>query len=411
VASPDYDVVVGGAGIVGATLALALARLSEGGAIGAAGRRPLKIALIEPKQTVRAPTADAFDSRVVALTEASRLLLDALGIWSSMNAVRVCPYTRMYVRDGEGTGCVEFDSADVQQPNLGHIVENSLVQGCLMAAVECQSNIDLRSPDTIRSLSRPGSDCISLALDTATITASLLVVADGAQSRLRDLCGFEVREWGYGHQAIVATVRCEQGHQFAARQWFSSAGPLAFLPLQTRAGDSHEVSIVWSQVTERSEQLMALTDAAFCQELTAASERELGSIEQVSRRFSFPLRQCHAVDYVQPRVALIGDAAHTIHPLAGLGVNLGLSDVSTLCDELRRSMDKGVDVGTESALRRYQRRRKPENLAVMAAMEGFKRLFESDQAALRLLRNLGMSRFNRLAPLKNFFIRQAMGLG
>ncbi len=409
-ASPDYDVVVGGAGIVGATLALALARLSGGGAVGAEGRS-LKIALIEPKKTIHAPAGDAFDSRVVALTEASRLLLDALGVWPSISAVRVCPYTRMYVRDGEGSGCVEFDSADVQQPNLGHIIENSLVQHSLMAAVERQTNIDLRSPDTIRSLSRPGSDSISLALDATTVTASLLVIADGAQSRLRDLCGFEVREWGYGHQAIVATVRCEKGHQYAARQWFSAAGPLAFLPLQTRAGDSHEVSIVWSQVTERSEQLMALTDEAFGQELTTASERELGSIEQVSRRFSFPLRQCHAVDYVQPRVALIGDAAHTIHPLAGLGVNLGLSDVSVLSDELQRSMDKGVDVGAQPALQRYQRRRKPENLAVMAAMEGFKRLFESDEAALRLLRNLGMNRFNRLAPLKNLFIRQAMGLG
>lgn len=407
--SPEYDVVVGGAGIVGATLALALARLSAD-AVSGVGGRALKVALIEPRQKLPRSTSDEFDSRVVALTEASRLLLEALGVWPSVTAVRVCPYTRMRVRDGEGTGCVEFDSADVQQPNLGHIVENSLVQDCLMAAVDRQTNIDLRCPDTIRSLSRPGSDRISLALDHTTITTSLLVVADGAQSRLRDLCGFEVREWGYGHQAIVTTARCEKGHQDTARQWFLPAGPLAFLPLQTRAGDRHNVSIVWSQTTEQSERLKALPDAAFCCALTAASERELGNVEQVSRRFSFPLRQCHAVDYVQPRVALIGDAAHTIHPLAGLGVNLGLSDVRVLCEEVRRSLSKGVDLGAEQALRRYQRRRKPENLAVMAAMEGFKRLFASDQAALRLLRNLGMNRFNGLAPLKRLLARQAMGL-
>jgi len=186
-------------------------------------------------------------------------------------------------------------------------------------------------------------------------------------------------------------------------------GPLALLPLNNQ-GDLHHSSIVWSQQPSIAEGLMALDDGQFCDELTRASERCLGVVTSVSRRYKFPLRQNHAVDYVLPRVALVGDAAHTIHPLAGQGVNLGFADVAALADEVTRARMRDIDVGDESILKRYQRRRKPENLATMGAMEGFKNLFSADQLPLRLLRSLGMSQLDKMTPLKNEIIKRAMGL-
>ena len=396
-----YDVVVGGAGIVGAALALSLATLAI--------EQPLKIALVEPQQA-DLPADDSFDHRVVALNESSRQLLDKLQVWEQAVVAGACPYTHMQVRDSEGTGLVEFDAADIQQDNLGHIVENSLLLDSLLSAIKQQDSIDLFCPDQINSLSRSGGKPLLIQLDQHRISASLLIAADGSQSKIRQLCDFRIREWDYGHSAIVATLRGEKSHQHKAWQWFMPTGPLAFLPMGDRSGDSHYVSIVWSQVLEQSDRLMAMGDAEFCRELTLASEHCMGDLELVSQRSSYPLRQSHGIDYVQPGVALIGDAAHAIHPLAGQGVNLGLSDVQVLTEELSRAVLASVDIGSEHVLRRYQRRRKPENLAVMALMEGFKRLYERDELPVRLLRNLGMSQFDALTPLKNMLIKQAMGL-
>ena len=403
-----YDVVVGGAGIVGAALALSLAKCRV--------MKPLRIALVDPKnvdlnQAGGQGDNPGFDSRVVALNESSRQLLQKLGVWEQIKNARACPYRCMQVRDNQGTGFIEFDCAEIQQDNLGHIVENALVRNSLLEAINEQKNIDLFCPDQITSVSRPDDDQLLLQLDKELVSASLLVAADGSRSKLRDICDFQVREWDYGHNAIVATLRGELSHQFTAWQWFAPSGPLAFLPLQTSAGDSHYVSIVWSQLTEQSDELMAMTEADFCRALAVASEHCMGDLELVSPRYSHPLQQRHALDYVQSRIALIGDAAHTIHPLAGQGVNLGLSDVKVLTEELVDWADKGRDLGAEQVLRRYQRRRKPENLAVMALMEGFKRLFERDELPVRILRNLGMNQLDALAPLKNQLIKQAMGLG
>ena len=407
-----YDVVVGGAGIVGAALALSLARFAE----EPDAKHSLQVALVEPKPAALPENNDEFDPRVVALNESSRLLLDELGVWLPIATTRACPYTHMQVRDSEGTGCIEFDSADIQQDNLGHIVENSLVLGHLLDAIKAQGNIDLLCPDQIKSLSptdykaRSAEDHLVLQLENSVISTSLLVAADGSRSQLRQICDFTTREWDYEHTAIVATLRGEKSHQYSAWQWFMPTGPLAFLPMQTHCADSRYVSIVWSQVHERSNELMAMTDEDFCQQLTLASEHCMGDLELVSRRHCYPLRQCHAVDYIQPRVALIGDAAHTIHPLAGQGVNLGLSDARVLTEELTRWRSKGLDVGAEKVLQRYQRRRKPENLAVMTAMEGFKRLFERNELPVRFLRNLSLSGLDTLAPVKNLLMKQAMGL-
>ncbi|OUS18260.1 hypothetical protein A9Q88_01415 [Gammaproteobacteria bacterium 50_400_T64] len=412
-----YDIIVVGAGLVGAAFALCMARIftDKHSAGNSEASKPSKIALLEAR-TIAAPTnlsPDTFDSQVVAVTEASRQWLDTLNVWQSCEP-RVCPYKRMIVRDAEGTGCIEFDAAEVQRANLGHIVENSVLRASLLSAVAEQDNIDLYNPMAVESLRRDGETITVNLPDGQQLSSSLVVAADGANSPIREQMGFELRTWGYEHTAITATIKTEKSHGFTAQQWFTPSGPLAFLPLRSSAqespADAHYVSIVWSQTPERAKELMALDEVEFCRELTITSEGALGTIESASERVQFPLTQRHGVDYVQSGIALIGDAAHTIHPLAGQGVNLGFGDARVLAEELARTLEQSGELGGLQVLKRYQRRRKPDNLAMMATMEGFKRLFERDELPVRLLRNIGMSGLNRLAPLKNSLIRQAMGL-
>jgi 2-octaprenylphenol hydroxylase len=243
-----------------------------------------------------------------------------------------------------------------------------------------------------------------------SLQADLLVAADGALSRVRELMDFATREWDYGHSALVASVETERPHEATAWQRFLPSGPLAFLPLPGEEG-RHFCSIVWSIRQELVDDLLAASDQEFCARLEQAFERRLGGVLGVSRRFAFPLRQRHAIDYVQPGVALVADAAHTIHPLAGQGINLGLQDVAVLAEEILAATARGANPGRLDVLRRYQRRRKGENLAMMAAMDGFKRLFEQQALPVRWLRNVGMRGVGRLTPVKQRLMRHAMGLG
>jgi 2-octaprenylphenol hydroxylase len=394
----QYDVIVVGAGMVGAAFACLLARSDTS----------LSIALLEARAT--APfDPEQFDPRVAALTEKSRTLLDCCGAWDSIAAQRVSAYGAMQVWDAEGTGEIHFDCQDVQQPNLGHIVENSLVVESLLAKVDKLNNIDFICPVSVAQYSQSESQ-VSVDLSTGEqLLAPLLVAADGGNSSIRERFKFATREWDYGHSAIVTTVQTESVHQQTAWQRFMPTGPLALLPLD-KQGDHHYCSLVWSQESDEAERLMALDDEAFCIELSRASEHCVGKILSVDKRHAIPLRQRHAKDYVVERVALLGDAAHTIHPLAGQGVNLGFADVKALVDTLCAEAKRGNDLGSLMCLNKYQRLRKPENLATMAAMEGFKRLFAADNVAVRLLRNIGLGKVNQIKPLKNEIIRQVMGL-
>jgi 2-octaprenylphenol hydroxylase len=397
----DFDVIIVGGGLAGASLACAL------------GSSALNVVVVEgqapsAEMPPLSQTVDGFDARVSALTAASQTFLDQLGVWQLICQQRLCAYRQMHVWDAEGTGFVDFDAAAIHQPALGHIVENRVTVAAFMARLREHRNVQLLAPVKVAGLvgepSRRG-----LALDDGReIYAPIIVAADGANSRIRQAAGFATREWDYGHHAIVATVKTEQPHRATAWQRFLPEGPLAFLPL---AGDEQCFSsIVWSATPQYAENLMALSDEEFCQQLERAFEARLGAVESISRRFSFPLRQRHAVDYVQPGLALVGDAAHTIHPLAGQGINLGLQDVQVLAEEILRAQARGLPLTEPSILSRYQRRRKAENLTMMAAMEGFKRLFETPALPLRWLRNTGMHCFNRAEPIKHAVIRRAMGL-
>ncbi|MBR9912896.1 MAG: UbiH/UbiF/VisC/COQ6 family ubiquinone biosynthesis hydroxylase [Gammaproteobacteria bacterium] len=406
----EYDVIIVGAGLVGAAMACALA-FTEG-QVGAA---PLRIAVLDAGAEPARFSGCEFDPRVVALTRASEQLLDSVGAWTQICAERACAYTDMEVWDAAGTGHIHFDCREVQQRNLGHIVESSVVTRALLERLGQNPAVSLLRPARVLELQRDDEQGLSqLQLDDdRRLVAPLVLAADGANSKLRQLAGIPTREWDYGQRAIVTTVRTSESHGYTAWQRFLDSGPLAFLPLQVALDDglcSHYSSIVWSVTPELAGELMQLSDARFQQRLGAAFEQRLGEVTAVARRFDFPLRQRHATEYIGPGLALLGDAAHTIHPLAGQGANLGLLDVAALRDEILRAQSRQLPLSEPSILKRYQRNRRGHNLGMMALMEAFKRLFGADQLPVRWARNEGMRTLNSLPLLKNAVVKQAMGL-
>jgi 2-octaprenylphenol hydroxylase len=399
----DFDVVVVGAGIAGGALVRAL--MQQGLRMALIEARPLATAIETAPQGL-----EGFDARVSAITPASQSLLQSLGVWESIISRRACPYRHMHVWDGEGSGSIDFDAGDLDVPALGHIIENSVLTSALLENIESQAELTVFSPALLQGLQQEeGGHCCLQLDDGRELSCELLVAADGALSGVRKLAGFRTREWDYGHHALVASVETEHFHDATAYQRFMSTGPLAFLPLGSQ-GDRHYSSIVWSAEPELAQSLQQLSDREFCDALGQSFEHRLGQIRGVSPRFSFPLRQRHAVEYVQPGIALIGDAAHTIHPLAGQGINLGLQDVAALSEELSRAAQRGGNIGSMAVLGRYQRRRKGENMLMMTAMDGFKRLFGGRQLPLRWLRNTGMRMVGQSAPLKQQLMRHAMGI-
>lgn len=392
------DLIIVGAGMVGSALALALEHSG------------LEILVVDGGPLSVRPFAaeGAFEPRVSALSAASQRILERLGVWDGIAARRVSPYRDMRVWDGSGTGSVHFSAASVHAEVLGHIVENRAVQDALLDRLH-DSQIGLLGNARLEQLRRSGDGWLLTLADGRELRAPLLVAADGANSAVRRLAGCATREWDYLHHAIVTSVRCERAHQATAWQRFTDDGPLAFLPL-ARQGDEHWCSIVWSTVPAEAERLMALDDEAFRHELGKAFEWRLGQVTAVDPRLCIPLRQRHAKRYVESGLALIGDAAHSIHPLAGQGVNLGFLDAAVLAEVLLHALQRGEQANDVRVLSRYERRRMPHNLAMMAAMEGFERLFQADPLPLRLLRNSGLNWVDELPDAKALFVRRALGL-
>ena len=392
------DLIIVGAGMVGSTLALAL---KDSG---------LDILLLDSGSlTLKAFDPQApFEPRVSALSMASQRILERVGAWDGILARRSSPYAQMQVWDGSGTGNIHFSAASVHAELLGHIVENQVIQDALLEQL-LGSGVRVLGSACVESLRPSGAGWLLRLADGRDLQAPLLVAADGANSAVRRLAGCATREWDYLHHAIVTSVRCSEEHQLTAWQRFTDDGPLAFLPL-ARGGDRHWCSIVWSCVPEQAERLMALDDAVFAAELGKAFEQRLGAVLQVDPRVCIPLRQRHAKRYVQEGLALVGDAAHTIHPLAGQGVNLGFLDAAVLAEVLLHARQRGERLADERVLSRFERRRMPHNLAMMAAMESFERLFQAAPPPLRWLRNAGLSLVNGLPEAKALFVRQALGL-
>ncbi|NOQ93617.1 MAG: FAD-binding protein [Methylophaga sp.] len=387
--STHYDVIIVGGGMVGATLATALAEQSS-----------LKIALVEAYSPEPITASDKPDLRVSALTHASEILFKNLGIWQQLIPSRISQFTDMEVWETQSS-TLHFDSADIGVPLLGYIVENRHIQQACLARCKQLRNITLLSPAKPASLSKQ-----TLTLENGQeLTSDLIVGADGARSLLRDWAEIDTHGWDYQQTAVVCTVTTEHSHQKTAWQRFLPEGPLAFLPL----ADEHQCSIVWSNSTEEAELLCELDDEGFNHAISNAFGNKLGDFIEISERARFPLKLRHADHYVETGFALVGDAAHTIHPLAGQGVNIGLLDAATLAEVVLEAHEKGRDIGSLHTLNKYQRRRKGDNLAMQMTMDAFKRIFGSELAPVRWLRRLSLKTVNQNTVLKNVFMHQASG--
>lgn len=387
-----FDILIVGGGMVGTTLACAL---QDSG---------MKIGLIEAGPPSDIQADDEIDLRVSAITRASQQIFTALGVWPGMTARRVSPFREMHVWDAGGDGVIHFDAAELGEATLGHIIENRVIQRALWECLQREGVVDLICPAAVAELHRDGALFRAQLTDGRALRARLLVGADGAQSRVRQFAHIRTHGWAYDQQALVATVATEHSHRETAWQRFLPTGPLAFLPLHD--GRS---SIVWSTAPQQARQLLAEGDAAFCQQLEQAFGGVLGRITSTGERAVFPLRLQYVDSYVQAGLALIGDAAHTVHPLAGQGVNLGILDAASLAEVLLAAQAHGSDIASLKVLRRYERWRKGHNLMMMATMDGFKRLFGAAWEPLRRARNAGLSLTNALPPVKHLIMSHAMG--
>ena len=388
-----YDIIIVGGGMVGSALASAL------------GQSILKIALIEGREPVQQWPDDSYDLRVSAISRASQRFFESLNVWDAMRKMRTTAYTGMHVWDAGGNGSIHFDSAEIGEANLGHIIENRVINKALFERARNFENVTIYCPSTPSHL-QLDSRKAQLELDDSTLLETeLLIGADGGRSWVREQAGIEVSTSDYQQTAVVANITTEIPHQHTAWQRFLETGPLAFLPMC----EDNISSIVWSTTADEAARLCKLDEESFNQELGAAFDHTLGKILHSGPRASFPIKGQHAKHYVKPHLALLGDAAHTIHPLAGQGVNLGFADAQSLANILLTAHAEKKPIGSLKTLRRYERSRRGDNLLMLESMGVFKRLFSNNTPGLRELRNAGLNITDRAAPIKQFFMTKALG--
>jgi len=393
----DFDAVIVGGGMVGLCVAALLAedeRLDG-----------WRIALVEPSAP-RPPADDAVDLRVSALSRASQRILGAAGAWQAIEP-HACPYERMVVWDAASThdarDALRFDAAETGEPDLGHIVENLRVQWALAEAPALRGVTQLRAG--LEALEFDHDAARIVLGDGRSVSTALVIGADGGQSRTRELCGIGRAGWAYGQTAVVAHLGTERPHEHTAWQRFLPDGPIAFLPLR-----DGRVSLVWTTTPAAAASLIEAQPLEFGRRVTEASSRVLGEVVLDSGRAGFPLALWHAREYVKPRLALVGDAAHTIHPLAGQGVNLGFLDAASLVKVLGDAAESGDDpVGTR-ALRRYARWRRTENALLLGTTDTLNRLFGARSVGVAAARRLGLALVSAQPWVRRMLVRRALGL-
>ena len=387
----DFDVIIVGAGLVGASLAAAL---KDSG---------LRLALVENAAPPALPRDDSWDSRIYAITPANAAFLDRLGVWSQLDPSRITPVSEMHIFGDDGRARLDFDAYEAGLSELTFIAESRLIQDGLWRALQKQDNLELIAPARCANLLL-GEDAAVLRLeDGRELRAALVVGADGRESWVRSQAGIEAKPTPYRQLGVVANFDTELPHGNAARQWFREDGILAWLPLPGK-----RISIVWSAFEDLAAELMALPPEAFCARVQEAGHNALGELRLITPPAAFSLRVLHLDHLVKSRLALVGDAAHNVHPLAGQGVNLGFQDAAELAKVL---MERGPqrDCGDHLLLRRYDRARQEDILAMQLLTTGLQRLFNNNNPLLRTMRNLGLSFTGSQSWLKNRLVQHAAG--
>ncbi|MEO1889676.1 MAG: UbiH/UbiF/VisC/COQ6 family ubiquinone biosynthesis hydroxylase [Cycloclasticus sp.] len=389
----EYQVAIVGGGMVGATIACLLAE------------QEVQVALIDAGDPMASWPKKTYDLRVSALTLASINLFKSLGVWGSIEALGEQAVQKMFVWDHFGSGELDIDSADAGEMQMGSVVENRITVLALWEKLQQIKSCDVFTSVQLEGF-EAGDDGVTISLSGGTtIAAALLVGADGSNSKIRQISSIDDYGWDYKQKALVATVRPEKPHQNTAWQRFLPEGPLALLPLRDGL-----ISIVWTSTTETTEANLKLDETSFCDALAEASEQQLGNFKLLGARGAFPLKLQFSPEYTQQRMVLIGDAIHTIHPLAGQGANLGLKDAIALAEVVLQAHEKGRDIASQQVLRRYERQRKGDNLLMMGLMDGFKRLFGADDMLVQFARSSGMGVVNSSTLIKNQICKYAMGL-
>lgn len=393
---PDTDILIAGGGLNGPALALALAR------------NGLRVTVVDSRPAPARAEA-GFDGRAYALALASQRLLAMIGVWPRIAAAQ--PILKIKASDGvAGQGpspfFLGFDSAELEEGPMGYMVEDRHLYAAFLAAMQDQPQIRLLSGETVvEQAATPNGICASLASGTQ-LSARLLVGCDGRSSGTASRAGIRRSGWNYGQTALVTAIHHEKDHAGTAHQFFMPSGPLAILPLH----GGHHSSIVWSETTATAAAIQALPDADYLAALRPRFGDFLGAIDLAGARFTYPLTLTLANSFVAPRLALVGDAAHGVHPIAGQGLNLGLRDVAALAQVLIEAQRRGDDIGSSVTLEGYQRWRRFDATTLALGMDGVNRLFSNDNPLLRLGRDLGLGLVNALPGLRRSFMRQAAGL-
>ena len=387
----QVDVVIAGGGLVGLTLGVALA---------GAG---IETAVVDGAPPAAMRDA-AFDGRVSSIALGSRRVLDGIGVWPAL-ADDAQPILEIRVSDGDAPLFLHYDHETVGSDPLGYIVENRSIRAALLERAAALAALRHLAPASVEAL-KPAAGAVQARLaDGRCVRARLAVAADGANSGLRTAAGIETVRWSYEQTGIVCTVLHERPHRGIAHERFLPAGPFAILPM---TGDRS--SLVWTERAALAPSLMEASSEVFARELGARFGDFLGALEPTGPRWSYPLRLAHAKRYVAPRLALAGDAAHAIHPLAGQGFNLGIRDAAVLAELVVDRARLGLDIGSDDVLTYYQRRRRFDSVLLMGVTDGLNRLFSNDNQGLRLVRDVGLAAVNEMPPVKRFFMRHAMGL-
>ncbi len=391
----DYDILIIGGGMAGASLACAL------------GAGALRVGVIEAV-AYGAPTQPSYDDRTVSLALGSKRIFETLGVWSGIEARGVNPIRHIHISDAGHAGLARLHSADVGAEALGYVVENRALGAALLERMQALPNLSLICPAQMTQL-EPAPDAARVTVvqagRTRVLGARLLVIADGGRSPARELAGIHARVHDYGQTAIVSNVTPALHHHDTAYERFTSSGPLALLPMR-----DDRCAVVWSVPPRDVETMLGVSDAEFLARLQTRFGDRLGRFSRVGRRNAYPLALTRVSAHVRARVALVGNAAHTVHPVAAQGFNLGLRDVATLAEVVTDAARAGEDIGALAVLERYARWRRRDNLATTLLTDGLIRAFSNSFAPLALARNLGLIGVDLLPPVKRGLMRRTMGL-